>query len=95
MVFTSKHNMEMTKSEKLLKKTKQKILPILFDMTSPKKGRGSELSQHLFSKQMVFTNKRNMEMTKSEILLKKTENKFSGIFFDITSSTKGRVSGLS
>ena len=36
--------MEMTKSEKLLKKTKQKILPILFDMTSPKKGRGSELS---------------------------------------------------
>ena len=39
-----KHNMEMTKSEKLLKKTKKKFLWIFFDMTPSKKGRGLELS---------------------------------------------------
>ena len=44
MVFTSKHNMEMTKSEKLLKKTKQNFFGIFSDMTSSKKERGSELS---------------------------------------------------
>ena len=39
-----KHNMEMTKSEKLLKKTKKNFLWIFFDMTSSKKGRGLEFS---------------------------------------------------
>ena len=45
MVFTSKHNMEMTKSEKLLKKkTRKKNFGIFSNMTSFKKGRGSRLS---------------------------------------------------
>ena len=45
MVFTSKHNMEMTKSEKIIeKKTKKKISGIFFDMMSSKKGRGSGFS---------------------------------------------------
>ena len=43
MVFTSKHNMEMTTSEKLLKKRKKNWGGIFSDMTSSKKGRGSEL----------------------------------------------------
>ena len=43
MVFTSKHNMEMTKSEKLLKKNGKKIFGFFFDLTSSKKGRGSGL----------------------------------------------------
>ena len=34
----------MTKSEKLLKKTKKKFLGIFSDMTSSEKRRGSELS---------------------------------------------------
>ena len=46
-------------------------------------------------KKMVFSSKHNMEMTKNEKLLKKTKKKFSGIFFDMTSSKKGRGSGLS
>ena len=54
-------------------------------------GRGSELSKHLFSKKMVFTSKHNMEMKKSEKLLKKKKKNFSWIFFDMTSSNKGRV----
>ena len=37
----------------------------------------------------------NMEMTKSEKLLKKTKKQFSGIFFDILPSKKGHGSGLS
>ena len=49
MVFTSKHNMEMTKSEKLLKKNENKISGIFFDMISSKKGRGWGLSWHLCS----------------------------------------------
>ena len=44
MVFTSKHNMEMTKSEKLLKKNEIKNFVVFFDVTSTKKGRGSGLS---------------------------------------------------
>ena len=36
--------MEMTKSEKLSKRTKKKLSEIFFDMTSFKKGRGSGLS---------------------------------------------------
>ena len=44
MVFTSKHNMKMIKSEKLLKKKKRnKKFADFFDMTSSKKVRGSEL----------------------------------------------------
>ena len=44
MVFTSKHNMKMKKSEKLLKKKKRnKKFADFFDMTSSKKVRGSEL----------------------------------------------------
>ena len=35
-----------------------------------------------------------MEMTESEKLLKKNEKKILGIFFNITSSKKGRGSGL-
>ena len=42
--FTSKHNMKMANSEKLLKKPKKIFSGILFDMTSSKKGRGSGLS---------------------------------------------------
>ena len=88
MVFTSKHNIEMTKSEKLLKKTKKKFLGIFSEMTSSKKGCGSELSWHLFSKKMVFTSKHNMEMTKSE--KKKTEKKKEFVdFFDTMSLEKG------
>ena len=83
MVFTSKRNMDMTKSEKLLKKSKAKTKKIgnFFDMTSTKKGRGSELFQHLFSKKMVFTSKQNIEMTKSEKLLTKNEKKNFRNFF--------------
>ena len=36
--------MEMTKSEKLLKKNKKEITEIFFDMTPTKTGRGSGLS---------------------------------------------------
>ena len=43
MVFTSKHKMEMTKSEKLFKKTKNKFSRIFFDMTLSKKELGSGL----------------------------------------------------
>ena len=44
MIFTSKHNMEMAKSEKLLKKkTKKKFWGIFFDMISSEKERGSGL----------------------------------------------------
>ena len=44
MAFKSKHNMEMTKSEKLLKKPKKNFSGNIFDMTLSKKGRGSGLS---------------------------------------------------
>ena len=39
--FTSKHNMEMAKSENFLKKTKKKFLRIFFNITSSKEKRGS------------------------------------------------------
>ena len=58
--------------------------------------RGSELSLHLFSEKMIFTSKQNIEMRKREKVLKKTTTtKFSGIFFYITSSMKGRGLWLS
>ena len=49
MELTSKHKMEMRKSEKLLKKTKKKFSGTFFDMMSSKKehGFGDEIG-HLF-----------------------------------------------
>ena len=44
MVFTRKQNMEITKSEKFLKKRNKTFWGIFFYMTSSKKESGSELS---------------------------------------------------
>ena len=41
---TGKHNMEMTKGEKLLKKNEKKNFGDFIDMTSSKRGHGSGLS---------------------------------------------------
>ena len=43
---------------------------------------------------MELTSKHNMKMRKSEKILKKTKNKFSGTFFDMMSSKKEHGLGL-
>ena len=79
MVFTSKHNMEVTISEKLLKKTKENFGRDFFryDLIQ-EMGWFRTLLTHVFKK--VFTSKHDMKMTKSENLLEETTKKPSEIF---------------
>ena len=85
----------MTKKGKIIEKNEKKFFWNFFRYDVIQERAWFFTYFHLFSKKMVFSSKHNMEITKSEKLLKKTKKKFSEIFFDMTSSKKERSLGLS
>ena len=94
IVFTSKHNMEMTKSEKLSSKTKKKNLGGFFLIwRHPRKGMVRSSPNTYFQKRWFLLANTTWKWQKVKNY-SKNRKKILGIFFDMTSSKKGRGSGF-
>ena len=89
--WVSKHNMENYWKTKT-KKTFVGFFSIWFH---PRKGMIQSSPNTYFQKRWFLLANTRWKWPKSEKLLKKTKEKFSSHFFDMTSSKKGRGPGLS
>ena len=87
----SKHN-----TENYWKKNKNKTFVEFFPIwCHPRKGVIQSSPNTYFQKRWFLLANTRWKWPKSEKLLKKTKEKFSSHFFDMTSSKKGRGPGLS